>query len=86
MIASIDVRSLVQLAVQAEGLIVLRYAVGDAVMEGAPLLQILAGKRRLSESDLVKAVKLRAERTFDHDPKYAIRLLVDIAIKASRRQ
>ena len=29
-----------------------------------------------------KAIELGEERTFEQDPKYAIRLLVDIAIKA----
>jgi uncharacterized membrane protein len=32
---------------------------------------------------LRRAIKLGRERTFEQDPKYAIRLLVDIAIKAS---
>src|SRR6187401_854436 len=32
--------------------------------------------------NLMRAVHLEAERTFQQDPKYPIRLLVDIAIKA----
>ncbi len=36
----------------------------------------------IDERDLVKCVALGMERTFDQDPKYAIHLLVDIAIRA----
>ncbi len=81
-IESIDTRSLVRMAKEAEGVIVLRYAVGDAVMEGSPLLQLFGGKKRLAESHLAGAIKLGEERTFEQDPRYPIRLLVDIAIKA----
>ncbi|MDR3569592.1 MAG: DUF2254 domain-containing protein [Syntrophobacteraceae bacterium] len=81
-IAAIDTRSLVRLAKEAQGLIVLPYAVGDAVMEGAQLLQILGGAKRLPDSALAKTIKLARERAFDQDPEYPMRLLVDIAIKA----
>lgn len=81
-IESLDTRSLIRLAKEAQGVIVLGYAVGDAVMGGSPLLQIFGGKKRLAESDLAAAIKLGAERTFEQDPRYPIRLLVDIAIKA----
>ncbi len=36
----------------------------------------------LPEDALLSAVRLGRERTFEQDPKYPIRLLVDIAIKA----
>ena len=36
----------------------------------------------LPEAALRRAVQLQRERTFEQDPKYALRLLVDIAIKA----
>jgi uncharacterized membrane protein len=38
--------------------------------------------RRLPERALRRAVRLATARTFEQDPKYAIRLLVDIAIRA----
>ena len=82
MIAAIDARSLVRMAREAEGLIVLRYAVGDAVMDGAPLLEVFGPGRKLPESSLARAIKLGRERTFEQDPRYPVRLLVDIAIKA----
>ena len=39
-------------------------------------------KSTLPRSHLWRAIQLRSERTFEQDPKYPIRLLVDIAIKA----
>ncbi len=81
-IAAIDIHALVRMAREAEGLIVLNRAVGDAAMEGPPLMQIHGGKRLLPESGLAKAIILARDRTFDQDPRYAIRLLVDISIKA----
>lgn len=43
---------------------------------------IFGGTGLIPEASLRKAVELGGERTFEQDPKYAIRLLVDIAIKA----
>ena len=39
-------------------------------------------KSALPESDLVRGIHFGFERTAEQDPKYPIRLLVDIAIKA----
>jgi uncharacterized membrane protein len=47
-----------------------------------PLLQVLGADRALDDRELRKAIELGEERTFEQDPKYAIRLLVDIAIRA----
>jgi uncharacterized membrane protein len=56
--------------------------VGDTVVDGMPLLRVHGGTQPLAEKRLRRAVRLGHERTFDQDPKYAIRILVDIAIKA----
>ena len=58
------------------------WAVGDTVIDGMPLLRVHGGARPLDERKLRRLVSLGAERTFEQDPKYAIRILVDIAIKA----
>jgi uncharacterized membrane protein len=47
-----------------------------------PLLRVHGGEKRLSERRLRRFVKLGAERTFEQDAKYAIRILVDVAIRA----
>jgi len=57
-------------------------AVGDAVMESTPILRIRGCDSQVPEETLLDAIQLGDERTFEQDPKYAIRLLVDIAIKA----
>ena len=56
--------------------------VGDTLVENTLLLQIHGAKSALPESDLVRAIHFGFERTSEQDPKYPIRLLVDIAIKA----
>ena len=57
-------------------------AVGDTLVEGAALLHVHDSGTPLPEDALRRAVHLERERTFEQDPKYPIRLLVDIAIKA----
>ena len=63
-------------------MIVMACAVGDTLLEGSVVLRIHGGKDKLAEKDLMGAVHLAAGRTYEQDPKYPIRLLVDIAIKA----
>ncbi len=81
-IARLDVYSLVALARQAGGTIVMACAVGDTLVEGAVLLRVHGAGKPLPEEPLRRAVHLGRERTFEQDPKYPIRLLVDIGIKA----
>ena len=57
-------------------------AVGDTIVENTPLLQVHGAKGALPEKDLRRAIHLGPERTSEQDPKYPIRLLVDIAIRA----
>lgn len=81
-IAAYNINGLVNLAKQAEGLIVMPFAVGDVVVEGEALVTVHGGRLMLSQPALRAAVRLEPQRTFDQDPKYSLRLLVDIAIKA----
>jgi uncharacterized membrane protein len=81
-IAKLDVDSFVALARNAGGTIVMTCAVGDTLIEGATLLHVHGSGAPLPEDALRRAVRLERERTFEQDPKYPIRLLVDIAIKA----
>lgn len=57
-------------------------AVGDTLVDGDVLLRVHDAGTPLPERALLRAVQLGKERTFEQDPKYPIRLLVDIAIKA----
>jgi uncharacterized membrane protein len=47
-----------------------------------PLLRVFGASQPIDEATLIEAIEVGDERTFEQDPKYAIRLLVDIAIKA----
>jgi uncharacterized membrane protein len=81
-VQSIDILALVRIASAAGGVIEMVSAVGDAVMESTPILRVHGCNNQISEKALMKTIQLGDERTFEQDPKYAIRLLVDIAIKA----
>ena len=70
------------LAAKAGGTIVMTVAVGDTVMEGMAILRVHGTGAAPPLLRLSDAVVLGAERTFEQDPKYAIRILVDVAIKA----
>src|SRR5262249_1529319 len=78
----IDVDTLVALASAADAVIEVAVAVGDTVEESMPLLCVFSPKATIDERRLVNCIVVAAERTFEQDPKYAIRLLVDIAIRA----
>ena len=80
-IAELDIRRLVRQAQQRDAVIALASAVGDTIIDGSPLLAVHGGGP-IPEKDLLRAIQLTGERTFEQDPKYPLRLLVDIAIKA----
>ena len=81
-IQAIDVPAMVELAKTYGGVIEMSMAVGDTVMELMPLLRVFGAQQTIDQRKLKNAILLGADRTFEQDPKYAIRLLVDIAIKA----
>ena len=81
-VAAFDMIALVRLAHHADAVIEMAYAVGDTAMEGAPLARVRGGNRPIDEAAIRRAVILRPERTVEQDPKYSLRLLVDIAIRA----
>lgn len=81
-IQAIHVAELVRLARESDAVIEVVAAVGDTVMEMTPLLRVYASDQALNEQALQKTIEIGDERTFEQDPKYAVRLVVDIAIKA----
>jgi uncharacterized membrane protein len=81
-IQAVDLPALVHIASRAGCVIELTAAVGDTVLDSTPILRVLGGEGPLPEAHLRSAIGLGMERTFEQDPKYAIRLLVDIGIKA----
>ncbi len=81
-IQAIDVKRLAALAEREEAVVAMSWAVGDTLVDGMPLLRVHGEGRPVSERRLRRLVRLGSERTFEQDPKYAIRILVDVAIKA----
>jgi uncharacterized membrane protein len=81
-IASSDIHALVREAQKADAVIVMESAVGDTLVKNALILRVHGGARTIPEDRLYRGLHLKKERTFDQDPKFALRLLVDIAIKA----
>jgi uncharacterized membrane protein len=81
-IQALDLRRMVALAVREKAILAMALAVGDTVADGMPLLRVHGSEGPLSERRLRRLVRLGTERTFEQDPKYAIRILVDIAIRA----
>ncbi len=81
-ITKLKTDALVRLAAKYDTTFVMDCAVGDTLIEGSAVLHIHRGKCTLTDQQLLRLVCLGTERTFEQDPKYSIRLLVDIAIKA----
>src|ERR1700730_2040956 len=81
-IASIDIDRLVLQAAQVGAVIVMACGGGDKLVENGTILRVHGAKRVLPDRQLVRALSLEIDRTFEQDPKYSIRILVDIAIKA----
>ena len=81
-ITSLDIGDLVRQAQKAEAVIVMVCGVGDTLVENTLLLQVHGVGTTLPERNLLRAIHFGFERTSEQDPKYPIRLLVDIAIKA----
>jgi uncharacterized membrane protein len=78
----VDIPALIGIATRNDCAIEVVASVGDAALEGTPVIRVFGAGRSVPEGSLRVATKLGAERTFEQDPKYAIRSLVDIAIKA----
>ena len=81
-VQAVNVAALASLAKVSGGVIEMIATVGDTVLELTPFLRVYGAERPIDERKLRGAVEIGEERTFEQDPKYAIRLLVDIAIKA----
>jgi len=81
-IARFDIPDLVRRAEEAGAVFNIVCAVGDTLSNDTVLMTVHGTTKLLREPELRRAIHLKRERTFEQDPKYAFRLLVDIAIKA----
>jgi uncharacterized membrane protein len=81
-VQAVQTETLVELARRSDAVVVMQVAVGDTVMDGMPILRVHSSGAPPPANRLRQAVGLGPDRTFEQDPKYAVRLLVDVAIKA----
>ncbi|HXX66577.1 MAG TPA: DUF2254 domain-containing protein [Polyangiaceae bacterium] len=81
-VVGLDLPRLVELAVASDTFIRVPLALGDAVTSGVPLAMVHEAGVRVPEKALRAAIMLDRDRTLEQGPKQAIRLLVDIAIRA----
>jgi len=79
-VLAVDFKSLVELATNADARIDIEVGVGDTVPDGAVIARVSGGP--IDENRVRRAFMLGNERTMEQDPKFALRLLVDVAIKA----
>lgn len=79
---ALDVPALLALSSAGGGVMVVVSPVGDTLVDGTVMLRIFGARHAVDEHALRSAFFVGPERTFEQDPKYAVRLLVDIAIKA----
>jgi uncharacterized membrane protein len=81
-VQAVDVAMLVNVARDSAAVIEVVAAVGNPVVESIPVLHVYGARQAIDERALMNGIELGEERTFEHDPGYAMRLLVDIAIRA----
>lgn len=81
-LVDIDLARLVALAQEADAVIRIPVACGDAITMGTTIARVEGSKQRVSEDSLRKAIVLGRDRSREASPKNTIRLLIDIAIRA----
>jgi uncharacterized membrane protein len=81
-VLAVDVAGLVELARAAGGIIEFVPQVGDFLAVDEPLYRLHGGAGAIHDRRLRDSVVLGTERTMEQDPTFALRILVDIAIKA----
>lgn len=79
----IDVARLVRLAARTDCVVEFRVSVGEVVRQGRAFAAVHSnGPAALSPTEVVDCLVTGPERTYDQDPALAIRVLVDIALRA----
>jgi uncharacterized membrane protein len=83
-IQAVDERGLLRWARDHDRVLFVPHAVGDFVPAGSPLVEVLgvSGEPTGEERQVAGMFALGDERTIEQDPAFALRIMVDIAIKA----
>jgi uncharacterized membrane protein len=82
MLQAVDGPGLAELAHRNRCTIRLAPQVGDFVTRGEPLFHIYQGGQGIDDRELHRAVAVGPEQTLEQDPRFAFRIIVDIASKA----
>jgi uncharacterized membrane protein len=80
-VVAIDIRALARLARRTPCQVEVLVRVGDAVTPGTPVARVV-GAGGSADGPINHALVVDDERSLVHDPLYALRLLVDVAIRA----
>jgi uncharacterized membrane protein len=83
-IQAIDARGLVSWASRHHQLLAMRAAIGDSVTDGQELIAVFGDENPPvhARRQLRGMIALGVERTVEQDPAFALRIMVDIAVKA----
>ncbi|WP_062645784.1 DUF2254 domain-containing protein [Streptomyces maremycinicus] len=81
-IQALNVPGLVSLAARHDCVFVLAASVGDFVPPGGTVVEVHGGASPPAPDRVTGLVALGVERTIEQDPAFALRILVDIAIRA----
>jgi uncharacterized membrane protein len=81
-LSALDRARLVRAAVAADVVVEVAIGVGGYVPQGAPLFRVHGPAERLDGAELRRAAIVAEERTITQDPAFAIRAVVDIALRA----
>ena len=78
----LNLPALMRAAAAVDGIIELTATPGDTIREGAVVARIRNGQGDVDGAAIMGSFGVGLERTFDQDPRFAFRLLADIAIRA----
>jgi uncharacterized membrane protein len=81
-VQAVHIDGLVAEAVRADCVLLLAFEVGDFVTTGTPLVTVYGAGPPPSPERLVSMIATGKERSIEDDPAFAMRILVDIAIRA----
>lgn len=81
-ILAVNMKSLFSMAERAGGVIELLPRIGDFVPKGAPLFRLFGDAANIQDSRLRAQVAFGRERTIEQDSTFALRVIVDVGIKA----
>jgi uncharacterized membrane protein len=81
-VQGIDYEGLLSLAADIDSLVVVRANIGDFVPDGGTLAEVTGAPSPIPEDRVRDAFQLGIERAFNQDPAFALRIIVDVAIRA----